>query len=150
VKLRLLLVLGGCAAGGPHDTLDRTNHDVVVDAGARGGGDKYVARRPLVAVGLVETKGLGDDESRRVVDRLADAASACFKHSKQVAPGATRITLPIDEGGTTGAPGTAFSPPASAAIGMVCILAPLRLMTFTPGATRSITVEAAWGNDIAP
>jgi len=147
----LWLVLGGCAASGPHDVLDGTNHEVVVDAGApRGGAYAYVARRALVAVGLADAKGLKDEDSHHVVDRLADEASACFKQRPRLEPGATRITLPIDEGGTTGAPETTFSPATSAAIGMVCLLAPLRLMTFPPGASRSITIEAAWGSDIAP
>jgi hypothetical protein len=146
----LLLLATACAAG-PHDVLDGTSGGHVVDdGGARPAGYAYVARRPLVAVGLAAAKGLTDDETHRVVDRLADEASACFKRTANLAVGAARIELPIDDGGTTGTPAMTFSPPASAALGMVCLLAPMRLTTFAPGATRSITIEAAWGNDVAP
>ncbi len=146
-----VLLVCGCAGGGPHDALDGSGK-VVSDGGASPhSGYAYVARRPLVAVGLASESGMSDDETHRVVDRLADQASACFRKSNNLTAGAAHIELPIDDGGGTGAPVTVFSPPTSAALGMVCILAPMRLTAFAPGAAgRSITVEAAWGNDLAP
>ncbi len=141
-----------CAASGPNDALDGTSHEVRGDAGAtRAGAYAYVARRALVAVGLADAQGLTDDETHRVVDRVGDEASSCLKRSATVTKGAARIVLPIDEGGVTGAPQTEFSPPSAALQGMVCILAPLRLSTFSPAkGTRSVTIEAAWGNDLTP
>ena len=146
----VLVCLAGCAASGPHDVLDGTGHDVRVDAGAKPGAYAYVAKRPLVAIGLAAAQGLSDDEAHHIVDQLADSAAACFKRSNQLASGAGRITLPIDPGGTTGAPAVQLTPPGAVALGMVCLLAPLRLMAFAPGAERSLTVEAAWGNDVTP
>lgn len=146
------LVLQACAAG-PHDVLDGTSHDVRVDAGPKSGAYAYVAKRSLVAVGLAASQGLTDEETHRLVDRLADEASACFKRSRELASGAGRITLPIDAGGGTGTPVAELTPPSAAALGMVCILAPMRLTTFAPAAestARSITIEAAWGTDVAP
>jgi hypothetical protein len=146
-------VVLGCA-GGPRDTLDRTSHDVQLDASApRAGAYAYVARRALVAVGLAEAHGISDDEAHRTVDSVAAEATACLKRSATLTPGAARIVLPIDDGGITGAPQTEFSPPQAALQGILCILAPLRLSTFTPGKTtgaRSLTIEAAWGSDLTP
>jgi hypothetical protein len=149
-RFALAIGIAGCAAGGPHDVLDGTGREVQVDASAPRSGYVYVARRALVAVGLAASQGLTDEEAHRAVDRLADEASACFKRSKELAAGATHIVLPIDPGGTTGAPTVTFSPQTSAVVGMVCILAPIRLSTFAPGSARSITIEAAWGTDLSP
>jgi hypothetical protein len=149
----ILASVFACAGGGPNDALDGTSHDVRGEAGApRAGAYAYVARRALVAIGLADAQGTTDDETHRVVDRVAEEASSCLKRSATVARGAARIVLPVDEGGVTGAPQTEFSPPSAAIQGMVCILAPLRLSTFSPakGATRSVTIEAAWGSDLTP
>jgi len=144
---------GACAASGPHDVLDGTSHDVRGDAAAsQSGVYAYVARRALVAIALADAHGVADDETHRLVDRVADEAAACFKRSPKLTPGAAHIVLPIDDGGITGTPRTEFSPLAAAVDGMVCILAPLRLSTFTPAqaGARSMTIEAAWGNDLTP
>jgi hypothetical protein len=142
-----------CAASGPNDALDGTSHDVRGDAGTTPrGAYAYVARRALVAVGLSDAQGVTDDETHHVIDRVADEATSCLGRSATVMKGAARIVLPVDEGGVTGAPQTEFSPPSAALQGMVCILAPLRLSTFSPakGLTRSVTIEAAWGSDLTP
>jgi hypothetical protein len=156
VRIRFIVaatVVLGCASG-PRDTLDRTSHDVQLDASApRAGAYAYVARRALVAVGLAEAHGISDDEAHRIVDSVADEATACLRRSKTLNPGAAHIVLPIDDGGITSSPQTEFSPPAAALQGMLCILAPLRLSTFTPDKTtgaRSLTIEAAWGSDLTP
>lgn len=145
----MVLMLGRCA-GGPRDVLDGSGH-TVSDAGTPRAGYSYAARRPLVALGVAAITGVTDDESHRVLDRVAEQASACFRSVSKLSSGAARITLPIDEGGVTGAPQLTFSPPESAVQGMLCVLAPLRVSTFAPGAAgRSITVEAAWGSDLSP
>ncbi len=129
--------------------LDGSGH-TVTDAGAARPGYSYVARRPLVALGVAAVAGVSEDDGHRVLDRVAEQSSACFKSVAKLLSGAARITLPIDEGGVTGAPQITFSPPESAVQGMLCVLAPLRVSTFAPGAAgRSITVEAAWGGDLA-
>ena len=144
----------GCAAAGPNDALDGTSHDVRADASTtQAGAYAYVARRALVAVGLADAHGVADDETHRVIDRVADEATSCLKRSTTLTRGAARVVLPIDEGGIVGAPQTEFSPPSAALQGMLCILAPLRLSTFTPDKAthaRSMTIEAAWGSDLTP
>ncbi len=124
------------------------NGTVVRDAGTAPEGYAYVARRGIVAVGLAGATGFSDDDTHAMIDRIADAADACFKTRQGVAPGAARITLPVDAGGIAGAPDVVFSPPSSALAGMLCVLAPVRMSTFSPAAgdagARSITIESAW------
>jgi hypothetical protein len=150
----LVGVFVGCAASGPNDALDGTSHDVRGDAGTtQVGAYAYVARRALVAVGLADARGVSEDETHRAIDRVALEATSCFKRAATLTRGAARIVLPIDAGGIAGAPQTEFSPPSAALQGMLCVLAPLRLSTFTPDKTtgaRSITIEAAWGSDLTP
>jgi hypothetical protein len=144
------MCVAACAGSG-RDALDGTSHDVRTDAAApHATAYAYVARRPLVAIGLADAHGLTDEDSHRIVDRVAAEASGCFKRSTNLTAGAAKIVLPIDEGGIAGAPQVEFSPVSSAPLGMVCVLAPMRLSTFAPGAARSITIEAAWGSDVHP
>ena len=143
--LPVLFFCSGCAAG-PADTLGGGGPVVHAEAGAPQG-YSYVARRPLVAVGLTKVEGFSDDDAHAMVDRLADSAMACLRERKSITPGAARVTLPVDAGGIAGVPDVVFSPDDAAAIGLVCILGPLRMSTFSPadGGARSITIETAWG-----
>ena len=144
--LIFLFISLSCAAG-PHDTLGGGGTVVVRDAG--GPGYSYVARRPLVAVGLAGASGVSDEDAHAAVDRVADAAAACFRGAQNLAPGAARIVLPIDAGGIAGAPDVKFSPESAAPLGLLCVLRPARMVTFGPGeadaGARSITIESAWG-----
>ena len=136
-----------CAAG-PHDTLGGGGPVVHAEAGAPQA-YSYVARKPLIAVGLADARGVSEEEAHAAIDRLAEAASACLRSRPNVTSGAARIALPIDPGGITGAPDVTFSPEGAAPIGMLCVLAPLRLSSFSPASAdageRSLTVESAWG-----
>ena len=142
-----LLPLVGCAAG-PRDTLGGGGPVVRAEAGAPAG-YSYVARRPLVAVGLAGVTGLSEEDAHTIVDRLAVAASECLVKRANVTPGTAHIELPIDPGELAGAPAVAFSPTNAAAIGLVCILAPLRMTVLSPvdadAGARSIAIESAWG-----
>ncbi len=142
-----LLPLVGCAAG-PRDTLGGGGPVVRAEAGAPAG-YSYVARRPLVAVGLAGVTGLSEEDAHAIVDRLAASASDCLEKRTNVTPGAAHIELPIDSGGLAGPPSVAFSPTDAAAIGLVCILAPLRMTVLSPiegdAGARSIAIESAWG-----
>lgn len=144
----LFLALVGCAAG-PRDTLGGGGPVVHADTGAGPASYAYLARRSIVAVGLAGAHGLSDEEARALVDRVADAANACFRRRPNLTPGVGRIELPIDAGGLAGAPAVAFSPAEASALGMLCVLAPLRMATFSPASedagARSITIESAWG-----
>jgi hypothetical protein len=150
VKLAALLLCAACAPG-PSDVVETGGHDT---HGGTGGGTpkgaySYVARRPLVAVGLVDAQGIGDDDAHKIIDHVADAATECFKRSKNPGRAAARITLAFDEGGVAQTPQATFAPKEAAATGMVCLLAPLRMTPFPPAAAdagpRSITLESAWG-----
>ncbi len=153
MRLAVLLVSIGCAcAPGPTDVVETGGHNThgPNDAGApqHGGAYAYAAKRPLVAIGLADATGVSDDDSHRVVDALADAAEACFKRSANLASGAARITVPIDAGGIAGSPLVTITPQEATAIGMLCLLAPIRMAAFSPapgdGGARSITIESAW------
>ncbi len=135
-----------CAAG-PNDIVEN-GHDVH-DASAARGAYIYAAKRPLVAIGLAEATSVSDADSHRAVDALADSAAACFKRAQNLPQGAARITIPIDEGGVVGAPQVTISPQEATGVGMLCLLAPLRMTSFSPSSgdagIRSLTIESAWG-----
>ena len=144
----LAISLIGCAAG-PSDVVEN-GHDVRgAEAGAPRGAYSYAARRPLVAIGLADATNVSDAESHRVIDALADSATACFKHAQNLGQGAARITIPIDAGGVIGSPDVTITPQESTGLGMLCLLAPLRMATFSPSSgdagARSLTIESAWG-----
>jgi hypothetical protein len=146
-KIALVFLLG-CAAG-PSDIVEN-GHDVRgADAGGPRGAYIYAAKRPLVAIGLAEATNVSDADAHRVVDTLADSATACFKRSANLAQGGARITIPIDDGGVVGAPQVTFSPQEATVVGMLCLLAPLRISSFSPATrdagARSLTIESAWG-----
>lgn len=111
----------------------------------------YVARRPLVAIGLAGSTGIADEDAHAVVDHVADAAASCFHRVKTLAPGAARIVVPVDAGGLAGAPEVHFSPESAAPLGLLCVLGPLRMATFAPApaeadaGARVLTIESAWG-----
>jgi hypothetical protein len=138
----------GCAAG-PPDVLDPNGGSADASVATPQTGYAYVARRALVAVALADSKGFSDDETHAVIDRVADAASACFKKSANLKVGAVRVIVAVDNGGVAGAPDVTFSPQESAPIGLLCVLAPIRFTKFAPSSAdagdRSITIESAWG-----
>jgi hypothetical protein len=155
-----VFALLGCAGGGARDVVPES-HDVVADAGAAhavGEGYDYVARRPLAVVGLAEARGLDAALARAAVDHLADQLDACVtEETRKRGPaegveGAARVVAQIGAGGdVTGTqvrvdPGT-----GSARSAVVCLVAPVKLLTFPPGTSegRGIAIEAIWGH-VAP
>jgi hypothetical protein len=148
VTRALLLLLAGCAAG-PHDTLGGGGGAVVQAEAGAPVSYSYIAKRPLVVIGLAKSDGISDAEAHATVDRVAESATACFRRAQKLVPGVARITLPVDSGGVAGAPAVSIAPPDATALGMLCVLAPLRLSTFSPGGgdagDRSLTIETAWG-----
>lgn len=159
--LSLLTLLAAVAAcnGGPKDATEHTTDVKVADAGGTGSYG-YVARRPRAVVALAEARGLDDSTSRAAIDRLANALSACAgdlaKQGKLV-DGAARLLVPVDNGGIVGAPQVVFSPGAAvAANGLLCVVAPVRMLTFPPaaddagtgGVLRALAIEVAWGEEL--
>jgi hypothetical protein len=156
-----LAAAGSACNGGPKDATEHTTDIQVADAGdpATYG---YVARRPRAVVGLAEARGFDDPTSRAAVDRLANALSACAgdlaKQGKLV-EGAARVLVPVDDGGIVGNPQVVFSPgPAVAANGLLCVVVPVRMLTFPPSPSdggagakptqRALALEVAWGEEL--
>jgi hypothetical protein len=164
VRLRLsvaLLAAGLGCNGGPKDATEHTTDVKVTDAGDPASGTYgYVARRPRAVVALAEARGFDDSTSRAAVDRLASALSTCAadlaKQGKLV-DGAARVVIPVDDGGIVGAPQVEFAPGAAvAANGLLCVVAPVRMLTFPPAPSdaganaprRAIALELAWGEEL--
>ena len=131
------------------------SHDVrVLDAGSAtegAQGYEYVARRPLALVALAEARGLAPDVAREAIDRLADALDACATDQGRKGSridGAARVVAPIAESGSVGVPSVRLDPgPGVAESAVVCLVAPVRLLTFPPveAGARGIAIEALWG-----
>lgn len=156
--MRRALAIVGLGAGlwachhGPDDATEHTR-DVRVDASAEST-YQYVARKPRVAVGIAESRGAEGDDAKRVADRLADSASTCLasleKEGKLV-DGALRILLPFDAGGIAQPPQVVLADgPGVAANGLLCIVAPARMIALPPAdaGTRTLALEVAWGRDV--
>jgi hypothetical protein len=157
----LLAALPSCAGSGGegHDVVPESR-DVQVRgtvAGAEGSaggasqGYDYVARRPLAVVALAEARGLDSAVARAAVDRLADALDACVTEEGRkgtLSRGAARVIAPIDTNGAVTGTSLRIDPGAGvAANAVVCLVAPLRMMSFPPAdaGSRGIAVEALWG-----
>ncbi|MBV9949011.1 MAG: hypothetical protein JOZ69_19335, partial [Myxococcales bacterium] len=167
----------GCAGSAARDSVP-VSHDVRVadpaaapaggalssPGGTPGGGSsaaggvgyEYVAHRPLAVVALAESRGLAPAVARQAVDRLADALDVCATERARrgaAVPGAARVVAPIDPTGSVGVPSVRIDPgPGVAESAVVCLVAPVRLLTFPPvdAGARGIAVEALWGRLVAP
>jgi hypothetical protein len=153
---RLAVVLSSClscAASAGRDTVPAST-DVVADAGGSprsAEGYEYVARRPLSVVALAEARGIEPAIARAAVDHLADAADACAADERRKgAPvqGAARVVAQIDGDGRVLGTNVRLDPgPGVAPSAVLCVVAPVRLLTFPPadGGARGIAIEALWG-----
>jgi hypothetical protein len=150
------LSLAACSAG-PRDAVPPTR-DLVVDAGSSprsAEGYEYVARRGLAVVALAEGRGLSAATSRAAVDHLADALDTCVtEQGRSGAPprGAARVVVQIgDDGGVSNVSLRVDPGGSSAAIALLCLVAPVKLLTFgaADGAPRGLAIEALWGTPSA-
>jgi hypothetical protein len=139
--------------GGGRDVVPES-HDVRADQkqGASQDGYDYVAHRPLGTVGLAEARGIPADVAARAVDAVADQLQACEKdlrdHDRFVA-GAIRIVAMIDDRGAVEGVNVKISDDKGAAANAIlCVVAPVRLLTFPPNdgdaGRRGIAIEASW------
>jgi hypothetical protein len=143
------------ACGGGRDVVPET-HDVRGDQkqGAAQDGYDYVARRPLGTVGLAEARGIPADVAARAVDRVADQLDACEKDLRsqdRFVAGAIRIVAMIDDRGAVEGVNVKISDDKGAAANAIlCVVAPVRLLTFPPNdgdaGQRGIAIEASWSN----
>jgi hypothetical protein len=148
-------ILFSCAAscGGGRDVVPET-HDVRGDqkpSTAQDGYD-YLARRPMGNVGLAEARGISADVAARAIDRVADQLDACEKDLRsqnRFVAGAIRIVAVIDDRGAVEGVNVKLSDDKGAAANAIlCVVAPVRLLTFPPNdgdaGARGIAIEASW------
>ena len=116
----------------------------------------YVARRPRASVGLAETRNIPLDAAREAVDRLADGLDSCIateqRRGARATTGAVRVAVHVDDhGGVRETAVRTSSAPGAARVAVVCLVVPLRLMTFPPGSPgdRGLAVEALWNTQPA-
>jgi hypothetical protein len=142
------------ACGGGRDVVPET-HDVRTDqkpnTAAQDGYD-YVARRPMGTVGLAEARGIPADVAARAVDHVADALDACehdLRNQNRFVAGAIRIVAIVDDRGAVEGVNVKLSDDKGAAANAIlCVVAPVRLLTFPPNdgdaGARGIAIEASW------
>ena len=139
--------------GGGRDVVPET-HDVRGEqkqSAAQDGYD-YVAHRPLGTVGLAEARGIPADVAARAVDRVADQLDACEKDLRsqdKFVAGAIRIVALVDDRGAVEGVNVKISDDKGAAANAIlCVVAPVRLLTFPPSdgdaGQRGIAIEASW------
>ena len=157
VLLAASLATAACAGGG-RDVVPESR-DVVTDtrAAPQGAqGYEYVARRPLAVVALAEARGLESITAHAAVDRLADRLDACITDLARAGgsvEGAARVVAKIDPSGAVAATQVRVDPgAASASNAVVCLVAPMKLLTFPPADAdgRGIAIEAIWGRVTTP
>jgi hypothetical protein len=152
-------VVASACSGGGRDVVTPST-DVVGGANASTAtatsGYDYVARRPHAVVGLAESRGVDPPIARAAVDRLADAAEQCVTDAqRRGAPvdGAARVVAQVDASGAVASATIRVDPRAGAAAsGVLCFLAPARLLVFpatSDRADRGFAVEGIWGSTLA-
>ncbi len=138
-----------CPSTGVRDVVP-TSHDVKAHPQAPDG-YVYIATKPHATIGLAEARGLSVTDAKTAIDRLADALDKCLAREAprtKIAPGAARVVAEVDSGGIVGAPRVTLTP-GSEAIGLLCLVAPFRMLQFVPAdndaGQRGIALEATWG-----
>jgi hypothetical protein len=150
------LLVGACGGGGRDVVTPST--DVVGSAAPStpSTGYDYVARRPFAVVALAEARGIEPAIARAAVDHLADAIEDCVSDAQRrgaAVDGAARVVAEVDPGGAVANATIRVDPKAgAAATGVVCFLAPTRLLVFPASARtgRGLAVEAIWGSTPTP
>jgi hypothetical protein len=142
-----------CACGGGDRDVVTPSTEVVASTAtaAPSAGYDYVARRPLAVVALAEARGVDPAIARAAVDHLADSVAQCVTDAQRrgaAAEGAARVVAQIDASGAVANAAIRVDPKAGdAAMGVLCLLAPARLLVF-PAADRGdrgFAIEAIWG-----
>jgi hypothetical protein len=159
--LGALAALLSCAgAGGEGRDVVPESRDVQVRGGAGGNdstqGYEYVARRPLAVVALAEARGLEPLVARAAIERLADALDTCVTDEGRkgsLVDGAARVVAQIDPNGSIAGTSLRIDPGSGVAQeAVLCLVAPLRMITFPPvdagASARGMAIEALWGKVI--
>jgi len=143
----------GCGGGAPRDVVPESK-DVRGANGAPGGaaagdGYEYVARRGLGAIAIAETRGFPKEIGASAAERLADALQSCAaeaQRQRQLARGAARVVAHVNDNGTVDAVHVKVSPGRRvAANAILCVVSPVKLLTFPPRAGRAEAGSAPAG-----
>jgi hypothetical protein len=145
------LACSACASGA-RDVVPET-HDVRVSGGEASGAYAYVARRPLGLVALASQRGLGGTLGARAADHLADALDACATNlaaKGKLVDGAIRLEASVAPDGSLALSHVTVAPgDAVAANAILCVMAPLKTMTFPraedDAGERGFAIDATWG-----
>jgi hypothetical protein len=139
------------ACGAARDVVPET-HDVRATEPERPAGYEYVARRPLGAVAVAESRGLSKEVVKDVTDRLADALDLCANRlalEGRLVSAAARVAAHIDRAGTPENVALTLTPGAGpTANALLCFVSPFKLVRFPAAdgpADRGIALEATWG-----
>jgi hypothetical protein len=112
----------------------------------------YVAKRRHGLVALADSRGIVDTDARQLVDHLADELEVCAvrleREGKLAEDGAGRVVASVAADGAIRGVNIKTAPgPQVASNLLVCVVAPLRLASFTAAdaGARGLALEAAWG-----
>ncbi len=154
--MRLAVACALCAlscAGANRDVVPET-HDVRAGESGSDKQDSYafIARRPMGFVALSNEHGLGPEIASGAVGHLADSLDACatgLARNGRLVDGAVRVSATIGPEGSVSVSHVTVAPgDAVAANALLCVIAPLKMITFTPvdaKAQRGIAIDASWG-----
>ncbi len=147
------------ACGGGRDVVPESRDVQDLHERPRGElGYEYVARRPLGAVAVAESRGLPADVVRAAADRLANSLDVCATRlaaDGRLVPAAARVAAHIDRSGAPVGLALTLTPgPGPTANALLCFVSPFKLVRF-PAADpdagdRGIAIEASWGAPAAP
>lgn len=153
-SLLALLLVAACGNGRDVVPESRDVHTAVDAPSAKkplpGDAYEYVARRALGTVALAEGRGLSAELSSAAIERLADTLQSCAadlqKRGKLVS-GAVRVVAQIGPDGLVTGVNVKVAPGATANA-LICVVAPVKLLTFPPTETdagaRGMAIEVAW------
>jgi hypothetical protein len=149
-------VLAGCG-GETRDVVPDSRDVVRTDTQSERdrGSYTHVAKRSMGFVALAGEQGVGADVAAAAVERLADSLDGCAadlaQHGKLV-DGAVRVRMAIAPDGAPVVSHVDVAPGnAVAANAILCVLAPLKLLTFPPSdatrgaGARTMAIDATWG-----
>jgi hypothetical protein len=152
----LLVFAAPLACGGGTQDVVPDSHDVVKSEsqGERDRGSyAHVAKRTMGFVALAGEQGVDSAVAVGAVERLADSLDACAtdlaQHGKLV-DGAVRVRMSIAPDGAAVVSHVDVAPGnAVAANAILCVLAPLKMLTFPAsdgkGPARTMAIDATWG-----
>ena len=141
-------------AGPSRDIVPETHEAHVADAApaAAPDGYVYVAKRRHGLVALAEARGIEDDAARQAIDHLADELEACavrlLAEGRLAPDGAGRVVAAIGADGTVQGLNVKAAPGGAIAANLlVCVVSPLKLVTFpvADAGARGMAIEAVWG-----